>query len=129
MRRMEFRVRGGRRRGKLSAASATELLTALVQEAAGRARRGERQSALAAEAATFAVLSLTPRTLQSWSSLGSRRLRTVGSPVLGELAGRSFRSGHGAADILPHVDEADDEVIRLDPERSLHRVVVGGLAG
>src|SRR2546427_2544234 len=106
---MKFRARGGRGGGSCPAASATELLTALVQEAAGRARRGERQSALAAEAATFAVLSLTPRTLQSWSSLGSRRLRTVGSPVLSELAGRSFRSGHRAADIRPHVDEAKDE--------------------
>ena len=34
-----------------------------------------------------------------------------------------------ASDIRPHVDEADDEVIRLDPESALHCIVVRGLTG
>src|SRR6266851_10453154 len=60
--------------------------------------------------------------------LGARRLSNA-NPVLSELLGRSPRSDQGATHVRPHVDEADDDVIRIDPESALHLIVVSGLAG
>jgi hypothetical protein len=44
----------------------------LVQDAARRTRGGERETALAPEAATFAVLSMASRTLHAGASLWAR---------------------------------------------------------
>jgi hypothetical protein len=47
----------------------------------------------------------------------------------GEFLSGSLRPGPGAAAIRSHADEADDEVIQLDPESTLHRIVVGRVTG
>src|SRR4030095_12896355 len=72
LRRRELRPGGGCERCEGAPAAAAELLTAVVQEAARRARRVERQATVAAEAAALAILGPAPRALHVSSSYVAR---------------------------------------------------------
>jgi hypothetical protein len=48
---------------------------------------------------------------------------------VGELIGWALGAGRGAAYICPYVDEADNDVVRFDTQRTLHYLVVGWFAG